>query len=129
MPIPATQFIWFNGKLVPWEKATVHVLSHALHYGSSVFEGLRAYQTPRGPAIFRLRDHTRRMFDSAKIYRMPMPFSSEQICDACREVIAVNGPCARRLHPTGRISRLRRDRRDAEDRAAHGRGDCRLGVG
>ena len=91
MPIPATQFIWFNGKLVPWEKATVHVLSHALHYGSSVFEGLRAYQTPRGPAIFRLRDHTRRMFDSAKIYRMPMPFSNEQICDACREVVAVNG--------------------------------------
>jgi branched-chain amino acid aminotransferase len=91
MPIPATQFIWFNGKLVPWEKATVHVLSHALHYGSSVFEGLRAYQTPRGPAIFRLRDHTRRMFDSAKIYRMPMPFSSDEINAACREVVAVNG--------------------------------------
>ena len=58
MPIPATKYIWFNGKLVPWEKATVHVLSHALHYGSSVFEGVRAYETPRGPAIFRLRDHT-----------------------------------------------------------------------
>ena len=53
MPIPATKYIWFNGKLVPWEKATVHVLSHALHYGSSVFEGVRAYETPRGPAIFR----------------------------------------------------------------------------
>ena len=91
MPIQATQFIWFNGKLVPWEKATVHVLAHALHYGSSVFEGLRAYPTARGPAIFRLRDHTRRMFDSAKIYRMPMPFSSEQISAACREVVAVNG--------------------------------------
>src|SRR2546430_10497799 len=63
-PIPATQFIWFNGKLVPWEKATVHVLSHALHYGSSVFEGVRAYETPRGVAIFRLRDHTRRLFRS-----------------------------------------------------------------
>jgi branched-chain amino acid aminotransferase len=90
MPIPATQFIWFNGKLVPWEKATVHVLSHALHYGSSVFEGVRAYETQHGPAIFRLHDHTRRLFDSAKIYRMPMPFSVEQLNDACREVVAVN---------------------------------------
>jgi branched-chain amino acid aminotransferase len=91
MPIPATQFIWFNGKLVPWEKATVHVLSHALHYGSSVFEGIRAYETPRGVAIFRLRDHTRRLFDSAKIYRIAMPYSPEQINDACRQVISANG--------------------------------------
>lgn len=91
MPIPATQFIWFNGKLVPWEKATVHVLSHALHYGSSVFEGERAYETPRGVAIFRLRDHTRRLFDSAKIYRIAMPYSPEQINDACRQVISANG--------------------------------------
>ena len=90
MPIPATQFIWFNGKLVPWEKATVHVLSHALHYGSSVFEGERAYETPRGVAIFRLRDHTRRLFDSAKIYRIAMAYSPEQINDACRQVIAAN---------------------------------------
>jgi len=90
MPIPATQFIWFNGKLVPWEKATVHVLSHALHYGSSVFEGVRAYETPRGVAIFRLRDHTRRLFDSAKIYRIHMPVSFEQINEACRQVIAAN---------------------------------------
>ncbi|MGQ0834490.1 MAG: branched-chain amino acid transaminase [Gammaproteobacteria bacterium] len=91
MPIPATQFIWFNGKLVPWEKATVHVLSHALHYGSSIFEGVRAYETPRGPAIFRLRDHTRRLFDSAKIYRIQIPFGVEQLNDAQRQVIAVNG--------------------------------------
>jgi len=90
MPIPATQFIWFNGKLVPWEKCTVHVLSHALHYGSSVFEGLRAYETPKGVAIFRLRDHTRRLFDSAKIYRIPMQYSPEQINEACRQVIASN---------------------------------------
>jgi branched-chain amino acid aminotransferase len=90
MPIPATQFIWFNGKLVPWEKATVHVLSHALHYGSSVFEGVRAYETPRGVAIFRLRDHTRRLFDSARIYRIEVPFSTEQINDACRQVISAN---------------------------------------
>jgi branched-chain amino acid aminotransferase len=68
----------------------VHVLSHALHYGSSVFEGVRAYATPRGVAIFRLRDHTRRLFDSAKIYRIHMPFSPEQMNDACRQVIAAN---------------------------------------
>jgi branched-chain amino acid aminotransferase len=91
MPIAATQYIWFNGKLVPWEKATVHVLSHALHYGSSVFEGVRAYATPKGVAIFRLSEHTRRLFDSAKIYRITIPFSPEQVNAAQREVIAVNG--------------------------------------
>lgn len=91
MPIPATQYIWFNGKLVPWEKATVHVLSHALHYGSSVFEGVRAYATDKGVAIFRLAEHTRRLFDSAKIYRITVPFTPEQINAACREVVAVNG--------------------------------------
>jgi len=91
MPIAATPYIWFNGKLVPWEKATVHVLSHALHYGSSVFEGVRAYATPAGVAIFRLADHTRRLFDSAKIYRINVPFTPEQLNAAQREVIAVNG--------------------------------------
>jgi branched-chain amino acid aminotransferase len=90
MPIPATQFIWFNGKLVPWEKATVHVLSHALHYGSSVFEGVRAYETSRGVGIFRLRDHTRRLFDSAKVYRIAMPFQPEQVNEACRQVVSAN---------------------------------------
>jgi branched-chain amino acid aminotransferase len=91
MPIPATPFIWFNGKLVAWEKATVHVLAHALHYGSSVFEGVRAYETPKGVAIFRLRDHTRRLFDSAKIHRIQIPFTAEQLNAAAREVVAVNG--------------------------------------
>jgi branched-chain amino acid aminotransferase len=91
MPIPATQFIWFNGKLVPWEKATVHVLSHALHYASSVFEGVRAYQTASGVAIFRLRDHTKRLFDSAKIYRIHFPYTQEQINEACRQVVSMNG--------------------------------------
>jgi branched-chain amino acid aminotransferase len=91
MPIPATKFIWFNGKLVPWEKATVHVLTHALHYGSSVFEGVRAYQTARGVAIFRLREHMRRLLDSAKIYRMSMPYSAEQLGEACRQVVSANG--------------------------------------
>ena len=90
MPIPATPYIWFNGKLVPWEQATVHVLAHALHYGSSVFEGIRAYATPRGVAIFRLGDHTRRLFDSAKIYRLQIPFQPAQISTACHEAIAAN---------------------------------------
>ena len=90
MPIPATPYIWFNGKLVAWEKATVHVLTHALHYGSSVFEGVRAYAVPTGVAIFRLRDHTQRLFDSAKIHRIAVPFSTDQINDACRQIVAVN---------------------------------------
>src|SRR3954468_4016192 len=91
MPIPATKYIWFNGKLVPWEQATVHVLTHALHYGSSVFEGLRAYPTPQGVAIFRLGDHTRGLFDSARIYRIAVPYSADEINAACRQVIAANG--------------------------------------
>jgi branched-chain amino acid aminotransferase len=90
MPIPATKFIWFNGKLVPWEKASVHVLTHALHYGSSVFEGVRAYETPGGVAIFRLKEHTRRLFDSAKIYRIVIPYSAEQINEACRQIVSSN---------------------------------------
>jgi branched-chain amino acid aminotransferase len=91
MPITAAKHIWFNGKLVPWEQATVHVLAHALHYGSTVFEGERAYPTPNGPVIFRLRDHTRRLFDSAKIYRIEIPYTPEQISAACKQVIVANG--------------------------------------
>ena len=90
MPISATPYIWFNGKLLPWEQATVHVLTHALHYGSSVFEGLRAYATPQGVAIFRLADHTRRLFDSAKIYRIQVPYTAAEINAGCREIIASN---------------------------------------
>ncbi len=82
--------IWFSGKLVDWKDATVHVMSHVLHYGSSVFEGVRCYKTPEGPAIFRLKDHTRRLFDSAKICRMEIPFSQEEVNQACIEVIKVN---------------------------------------
>ena len=129
MPIAATQHIWFNGKLVPWEKATVHVLSHALHYGSSVFEGVRAYATPTGVAIFRLHDHTRRLFDSAKIYRIDIPFTPSEINAACSEVVAANGLKQRRLPAAGRIPRLRRDRRRAEDRPARGCGGGGLGMG
>ncbi|HWQ13647.1 MAG TPA: branched-chain amino acid transaminase [Roseiflexaceae bacterium] len=91
MPIAESKYIWFNGKLVPWEKATVHVMTHALHYGSSVFEGIRAYDTPQGPALFRLRPHIRRLFDSARIYRMELQFSQEQLEEACRTVVRENG--------------------------------------
>ena len=86
-----TDLIWFNGKLVPSEQATTHVLSHAIHYGSSVFEGVRAYDTPRGPAIFRLQDHTKRLFDSAKIYRMQIPFTADEVNQACIDTVRENG--------------------------------------
>lgn len=85
-----TKYIWFNGELVEWDKAQVHVMTHALHYGSSVFEGIRAYDTPNGPVIFRLKEHIQRLFDSAKIYWMPMAYTQQQICDACREIIRAN---------------------------------------
>ena len=90
MPLKTSQFIWHEGKLVPWEQATVHVLTHALHYGSSVFEGIRVYKTPDGPIGFRLTDHIRRMFNSAKVYRMKMPYSPATIVAACKEVIREN---------------------------------------
>ena len=91
MPLKTTKFIWHEGRLVPWEQATVHVLSHALHYGSSVFEGIRVYQTPNGAMGFRLTDHVRRLYHSAKIYRMKIPYSREVIAAACREVVRENG--------------------------------------
>lgn len=84
------EHIWHNGRIKPWGEATVHVMAHALHYGSSVFEGIRSYETPNGPAIFRLTDHNKRLMASAKIYDMPMPYSVAQINAACREVIKAN---------------------------------------
>jgi branched-chain amino acid aminotransferase len=82
--------IWMNGKMVDWDDAHIHVLSHVVHYGSSIFEGARCYRTPKGPAIFRLSDHTKRLFDSCKIYRMEIPYSPEQIDEAIVELIKVN---------------------------------------
>lgn len=84
-------YIWKNGEYVAWEDATVHISTHALHYGSSVFEGIRAYATPDGPAVFRLQPHTRRLFNSAKILRMPIPFSEDEINEAILETIRRNG--------------------------------------
>lgn len=82
--------LWFNGKMVDWWDAKIHVMCHVLHYGSSVFEGIRCYNTANGPAIFRLGAHSRRFFDSAKIYRIPMPFSRTEIEQACRDVVKEN---------------------------------------
>ena len=79
-----------NGQMVPWEQATVHVMSHALHYGSSVFEGIRVYKTPDGPQVFRLTDHMRRFFDSAKIYRMPVGYECDKLIAVCKELIRAN---------------------------------------
>jgi branched-chain amino acid aminotransferase len=86
-----TEKIWHNGKLIHWDDARIHVLSHVVSYGSSVFEGVRCYETKHGPAIFRLKEHTRRLLDSAKIYRMPIGFSLEQLMDAHVEIVRVNG--------------------------------------
>src|ERR1700704_1688980 len=83
-------WIWHDGKLVPWRDATTHVLTHSLHYGLAVFEGVRAYKTEIGTAIFRLKEHTDRMFNSAKIYMMEIPYSKEQLMAAQREVVRVN---------------------------------------
>ena len=90
MSIVPTELIWHNGCLVPWEKATVHVLAHGLHYGSAVYEGIRVYQTPEGPAVFRLRDHIRRLVQSARIYRMPLPFTAAELEEACCEIVGAN---------------------------------------
>jgi branched-chain amino acid aminotransferase len=87
----ASRYIWHNGRLVPWEDATVHVLSHGLHYGSSVFEGIRVYGTPRGPMGFRLQDHLTRMYNSAKLYRIDIPFPREEITAACHQAVTANG--------------------------------------
>ena len=93
------QWIWHNGTIKPWAEATTHVMAHALHYGSSVFEGIRCYDTAGGPAIFRLTDHNRRLYLSAKIHEIDIPYSLDQINAACREVIAANGNSTDYLRP------------------------------
>lgn len=89
--ITETQWIWRDGHFIPWADATVHVLAHSVQFGSSAFEGVRAYSTPKGPAIFRLREHLERLLHSCKIYRMDVPFTMEQLVEASRELIVRNG--------------------------------------
>jgi len=90
-PFTENGIVWMNGKLVAWKDATIHLASHVIHYGSSIFEGLRAYDTPRGTALFRLQDHTRRLFNSCKIYRMEIPFSQDEFNRAVIETVRANG--------------------------------------
>lgn len=82
--------IWFNGKFVDWKDANIHVLSHVVHYGSSVFEGIRCYNTKNAPAIFRLQEHVERLFDSGKIYRMEIPYTVDEVCNAIKETVKIN---------------------------------------
>ena len=95
MAIQKTEKIWHNGKLIPWDSAHIHVMSHVVHYGSSVFEGVRCYALPSGPAIFRAQEHMQRLLDSAKIYRIDVDFTVEELIAAMAEVVTNNGvwPC------------------------------------
>jgi branched-chain amino acid aminotransferase len=90
MSIDPTPWIWFDGEMVPWQEAQVHVLTHALHYGSSVFEGIRAYATPRGPAVLGLEPHVERLFNSCKVYRMPIPYEPEEVSQAILATVRAN---------------------------------------
>jgi branched-chain amino acid aminotransferase len=95
MPIQTTANIWHNGQLIPWEKAQIHVMSHVVHYGSSIFEGIRCYKQPEGASIFRLHEHMQRFLQSGKIYRMDLPYTVEQLESAVIEVVEANNaaPC------------------------------------
>jgi len=99
MALKNGKWVWFNGKFVPWEEATVHVGVHALHYGSSIFEGIRSYETKDGPAIFCLEQHLDRLYGSCKIYRMDLPFSREELRRAIVELVAKNGHRACYIRP------------------------------
>ena len=95
MALQKTENIWHNGKLIPWDKATIHVMSHVIHYGSAVFEGVRCYAPPSGPGIFRAKEHMQRLLDSAKVYRMDVDYSVDDLIAAMSELIKANGawPC------------------------------------
>jgi branched-chain amino acid aminotransferase len=90
MPVQKTEKIWHNGKMINWDDAQLHVLSHVVSYGSGIFEGIRSYPTPHGPSIFRLRDHMQRLLNSGKIYRMEIPFSVDEFSSAACELVRVN---------------------------------------
>ena len=87
MAIKASEFVWHNGRLLPWDEAKIHVMAHVVNYGSSVFEGIRCYQTPKGPAIFRLQDHTVRLLQSCKIYRIDVDYSLEELMHGIVELV------------------------------------------
>ena len=97
--LPRTDFVWQDGSFTPWADAKLHIMTHALHYGSSVFEGIRFYETPDGPAIFRLKDHVTRFYDSCRIYRMNPSVTPEELFDACVDVVRRNGITSGYLRP------------------------------
>ncbi|MDX1304267.1 branched-chain amino acid transaminase [Photobacterium sp.] len=99
-------YIWFNGEMVPWAEANVHVLTHAMHYGTSVFEGIRCYNTPKGPIVFRHKEHMDRLKNSAKIYRFPIPYSSEELMEICRETIRANKLESAYIRPLGYVGNV-----------------------
>ncbi|MCB2112575.1 MAG: branched-chain amino acid transaminase [Parvularculaceae bacterium] len=99
MGINATTYIWMDGALKPWGEASVHVMTHALHYGTSFFEGIRVYETPEGPTTFRLEDHIDRLYDSAAIYGCAVPFERATLIDACDEVVTANRLISAYLRP------------------------------
>ncbi|TOD60962.1 branched chain amino acid aminotransferase [Vibrio parahaemolyticus] len=106
MATKTADFIWFNGDMVPWAEANVHVLTHAMHYGTSVFEGVRCYNTPKGPIVFRHREHAQRLKDSAKIYRFPIPYSVEEIMEATRETLRQNKLDSAYIRPLGFVGNV-----------------------
>ena len=108
MPITPTEKIWMNGKLVDWDDARIHILTHTLHYGMGVFEGIRAYETDDGPGVFRLTDHIERLFRSAAILGMEIPYTVDELVQGHQGHRRLHG-AARLLHPADRLLRLRRD--------------------
>ena len=92
-------FIWFNDEMVPWAEAKVHVMCHAMHYGTSVFEGIRCYESHKGPVVFRHREHMQRLHDSAKIYRMPVEYSVDELMEACRATLRKNNLSSGYIRP------------------------------
>lgn len=99
MPFSRSGKVWMNGKMVAWDDATIHICSHAIHYGSCIFEGIRCYKTPKGPAVFRLREHVERLFDGCRIYRMEIPYTVDQIVEAAVETVRASGLDACYIRP------------------------------
>ncbi|MGF1844911.1 branched-chain amino acid transaminase [Vibrio clamense] len=106
MTAKTADYIWFNGEMIPWENAQVHVLTHAMHYGTSVFEGVRCYNTPKGPVIFRHPEHVKRLKNSAKIYRFPIPYTEEEIMEATRETLRQNKLQSAYIRPLGFVGNV-----------------------
>jgi branched-chain amino acid aminotransferase len=113
---PLADYIWMNGAMTPWGEAKIHVLSHALHYGTSVFEGIRVYDTPKGPCVFRLTDHVARLYDSARIYGVELPYARDALVEACKAVVRENGLKSAYIRPVAFLGECGMGVVPAEDR-------------